>query len=263
VTNEDWKSLEAEINSWKSLGEFSSEIRFHEINKACLFVKTFGFSAEKIFLAILEKLKDKGYSCSTLQCCQSSPRISVYSTTILTIASLAPTLTVRHAKWELLEARLKALRSPLGLFEVELKDLGAENDTLRAVVSVKTNGLDHGNIFRSLVDRIKEYGDYQFDPLSFGEVAASPQERLYSAVIYIKTFPDPERQTSSPAARPQSSPLPSDRPSIMDLVIQDMRDRNGTPLQAHNWRDAMMGAYQEALDLCCHLRQIIEENKCI
>ena len=54
---------------------------------------------------------------------------------------------------------------------------------------------------------------------------------------------------------------------IWELVIQDMRDRDqvgrkryGTPLQAHNGRDSLVDAYQEALDLCVYLRQAIEER---
>jgi hypothetical protein len=65
----------------------------------------------------------------------------------------------------------------------------------------------------------------------------------------------------------QPPPIPSDRPAIADLVIADMAERKrlgieryGTPLQAHNGRDALIDAYQEALDLCCYLRQAIEED---
>lgn len=54
---------------------------------------------------------------------------------------------------------------------------------------------------------------------------------------------------------------------IWKLVIMDMADRRmlgisryGTPLQAHNGRDALVDAYQEALDLCVYLRQAIEER---
>ena len=36
--------------------------------------------------------------------------------------------------------------------------------------------------------------------------------------------------------------------------------RYGTPLQANNGRDALIDAYQEALDLCIYLRQVIEER---
>lgn len=39
------------------------------------------------------------------------------------------------------------------------------------------------------------------------------------------------------------------------------RARYGTPLQAGNGRDALVDAYQEALDLCVYLRQAIEERK--
>jgi hypothetical protein len=71
----------------------------------------------------------------------------------------------------------------------------------------------------------------------------------------------------SKAASEQVGAMPSDRPNIADLVIQDMAARKalgiqryGTPLQAHNGRDALLDAYQEALDLCVYLRQAIEER---
>lgn len=37
-------------------------------------------------------------------------------------------------------------------------------------------------------------------------------------------------------------------------------DRYGTSLQAHNGRDALRDAYEEALDLACYLRQAIAER---
>ena len=68
----------------------------------------------------------------------------------------------------------------------------------------------------------------------------------------IQDQPDPIRTTGKP---------------VWELVIQDMRDRDqlgrkryGTPLQANNGRDALVDAYQEALDLCVYLRQAIEER---
>jgi hypothetical protein len=55
--------------------------------------------------------------------------------------------------------------------------------------------------------------------------------------------------------------------AIQDLVIEDIEarkkvglERYGTLLHAHNGRDALMDAYQEALDLCQYLRQAIEER---
>lgn len=65
----------------------------------------------------------------------------------------------------------------------------------------------------------------------------------------------------------QPPPVPSTRRAIWSLVIIDMLDRDrvgreryGTPLQAHNGRDALVDAYQEALDLVVYLRQAIEER---
>jgi hypothetical protein len=65
----------------------------------------------------------------------------------------------------------------------------------------------------------------------------------------------------------QPPPVPNDRPAVWRLVIADMeardrlgRERYGTPLQPHNGRDALLDAYQEALDLCVYLRQAIEER---
>ena len=50
-------------------------------------------------------------------------------------------------------------------------------------------------------------------------------------------------------------------------MISDMRLRNnlgreryGTPLQPFNGRDALMDAYEESLDLCVYLRQVIYER---
>lgn len=64
----------------------------------------------------------------------------------------------------------------------------------------------------------------------------------------------------------QPPPSPS-RGDIWLRVIQDMEDRRqlgieryGTPLQANNGRDALVDAYQEALDLVVYLRQAIIER---
>lgn len=65
----------------------------------------------------------------------------------------------------------------------------------------------------------------------------------------------------------QPAPTPNDRPAVWPLVIADMqerdaigRERYGTPLQPFNGRDALVDAYQEALDLCVYLRQAIAER---
>jgi len=69
------------------------------------------------------------------------------------------------------------------------------------------------------------------------------------------------------AAIHQPAPVVHPGGCIQDLVLADITarrdvgiERYGTPLQAHNGRDAMMDAYQEALDLCCYLRQVIFER---
>jgi hypothetical protein len=72
----------------------------------------------------------------------------------------------------------------------------------------------------------------------------------------------------SAADRPEPPPVPrSGAPYIVDQVIADLAARAamgerkyGVRLQAHNGRDALMDAYQEALDLCCYLRQAIKER---
>jgi len=55
---------------------------------------------------------------------------------------------------------------------------------------------------------------------------------------------------------------------VWQLVIKDMKERDsfgeqryGTKLMTNNGRDALVDAYQEALDLCVYLRQVIEERK--
>lgn len=65
----------------------------------------------------------------------------------------------------------------------------------------------------------------------------------------------------------QQPPVPNESRPIWELVVEDMQERDqvgrqryGTPLQAGNGRDALVDAYQEALDLVVYLRQAIEER---
>lgn len=65
----------------------------------------------------------------------------------------------------------------------------------------------------------------------------------------------------------QPDPIKNDQPHIADLVIADMVERKAigierykTALQPFNGRDALIDAYQEALDLTMYLRQAIEER---
>jgi hypothetical protein len=68
------------------------------------------------------------------------------------------------------------------------------------------------------------------------------------------------------AASIEPSPIGNGTP-ITELVVTDLRARSesgkakyGTVLRANNGRDALMDAYQEALDLVQYLRQVIEER---
>lgn len=72
----------------------------------------------------------------------------------------------------------------------------------------------------------------------------------------------------SDAAKPQPPSIPNDETAIIDLVVRDLKIRSdfgtqkyGTKLQPHNGRDALLDAYQEALDLCMYLRQELEERR--
>jgi hypothetical protein len=72
----------------------------------------------------------------------------------------------------------------------------------------------------------------------------------------------------TPREGDQQMPVPNDGTPIQRLVIADMEarlqvgiERYGTPLQAHNGRDALQDAYEEGLDLVMYLRQMIEERK--
>ncbi len=65
----------------------------------------------------------------------------------------------------------------------------------------------------------------------------------------------------------QSMPVKTGGPAIIDLVISDLLDRDeagtkqyGDRLRPHNGRDALVDAYQEALDLANYLRQAIHER---
>jgi hypothetical protein len=76
-----------------------------------------------------------------------------------------------------------------------------------------------------------------------------------------------EISTTVAAAQHQVMPTPNGNPAIQDLVVADIEarkqvglERYGTYLQAHNGRDALLDAYQEALDLAIYLRQALAER---
>ena len=66
----------------------------------------------------------------------------------------------------------------------------------------------------------------------------------------------------------QINPTKNLNPCIQDLVILDIEarkrvgiERYGTVLQPFNGRSALLDAYQEALDLCQYLRQLLYEEE--
>lgn len=66
----------------------------------------------------------------------------------------------------------------------------------------------------------------------------------------------------------QPDPIKNENPAIVDLVVQDLKDRKqlglkryGVALQAHNGRNAILDAYEEAMDLVIYLKQALEEQK--
>lgn len=72
----------------------------------------------------------------------------------------------------------------------------------------------------------------------------------------------------SKVAEHQANPTKNDKPCIQDLVMADIDarkqvgiERYGTVLQPFNGRSALLDAYQEALDLCQYLRQLVYEQE--
>ena len=66
----------------------------------------------------------------------------------------------------------------------------------------------------------------------------------------------------------QPAPTPNSHPAVWDLVIADMKardlvglERYKVRLQPFNGRDSLRDAYEEALDICVYLRQLIEERR--
>lgn len=91
------------------------------------------------------------------------------------------------------------------------------------------------------------------------------------AIAWAWTQHDAQQAAPRSAAEspntPEPAPQPGSGPAVWDLVIADMRERDegglakyGTRLQAGNGRNALVDAYQEALDLAVYLRQRIAED---
>lgn len=110
-----------------------------------------------------------------------------------------------------------------------------------------------------------------------GKITVSP-ERL-AELARLDKADDPEGQilkarledealtSDNKLVSEQAPPAPSESPAVWSLVMRDMVDRDiagaqkyGVRLQAGNGRDALVDAYQEALDLVVYLRQALYER---
>lgn len=72
---------------------------------------------------------------------------------------------------------------------------------------------------------------------------------------------------ANPAAAPQPTPT-GDGVVVLNEVVRDLQDRAamghmkyGTKLRTHNGRNALLDAYQEALDLAMYLKQALMEQE--
>ena len=78
---------------------------------------------------------------------------------------------------------------------------------------------------------------------------------------------DLEKTDITPAVARQPEPI-GDGEIVLTKVLEDIKaraefgkDMYGTYLRTRNGRDALMDAYQEALDLCMYLAQAILERR--
>ena len=96
------------------------------------------------------------------------------------------------------------------------------------------------------------------------------REQYQSTGGSMEVDPDevsPPSSADYAATAKQATPKGSGNP-ILGMVLADLTNRAlegtakyGEPLKAHNGRNALWDAYQEALDLAMYLRQAIEEQR--
>lgn len=77
----------------------------------------------------------------------------------------------------------------------------------------------------------------------------------------------PDSRWGAKRIEDQALPVANNHPSIQDLVMADMVARKalgisryGTALQPHNGRDALRDLYEELLDGCNYIRQLMYER---
>ena len=81
----------------------------------------------------------------------------------------------------------------------------------------------------------------------------------YDDMIDIGVIDTPVKQ--------MTPPVPNEEQHVANQVMHDLHKRKvfgmkkyGTPLQPNNGRSALQDAYEEALDLCCYLKQKLMEE---
>lgn len=137
----------------------------------------------------------------------------------------------------------------------------AKKDLLLAAVRYGCTGMYYLSTWLEPLGGLQLVGSVEPPP----HLAPTPTARLLSCTGYDLSS---VRLADNQLVKEQAAPTPSaTAPAVWDLVLADMAARDaegrrkyGTPLQPGNGRDALVDAYQEALDLVVYLRQAIYER---
>lgn len=103
------------------------------------------------------------------------------------------------------------------------------------------------------------------------EAEPEPLERFSGDFVkmdgsHSEIYERPERANREGETQPL--PVKNDSPLIHDLVAADLESRKqlgirryGAALQANNGRKPLQDAYEELLDLCCYMKQLLVEGE--
>ena len=165
--------------------------------------------------------------------------------------------------------------------ERRLREVGEEADSLENQIVNTAGGVDISNVIqrdprydayekRERATPGNEWKEWEEKPVvedtgPSGFQAVLDHEAARTPEVVNNVFiQEPTKQ------RPGDQPLPvhTGGEAIQDLVIQDIEDRKrigleryGTLLQAHNGRDSLLDAYEEAIDLSLYLKQALVERE--
>ncbi|MGL5147601.1 MAG: hypothetical protein ACRC7Q_08920 [Plesiomonas shigelloides] len=129
------------------------------------------------------------------------------------------------------------------------------------------------DVLASLVGNLKQWPTEITDDLphfiGWGwEALVSGEVCLYAEEDYIDSRQwELVKRKGTGVLQPQPTPHGSGDP-ILGMVLADLtnravlgKEKYGEPLKAHNGRNALQDAYEEALDMCMYLRQLLEEQR--